>query len=174
MFNRGALIGFGLTLAEVVTFVLAIRAFGPLFVVLGSIVLALVGMAVVRRQLPALLGSGQDFVASFGFSADDDESSDHQALRATDRALATLGGLLLIVPGFLTGLAGAVLLLPPFRALVREFARRRFAQIVPAGFGASFPANGFASRWRGFSGSDVIDVDVVSEDTPRTARRELP
>lgn len=185
MFNRGALVGFGLALAEVLTFVLVVRAFGVAFVVLGSVALLFIGLVVLRRQLPALLSSGRDLLGgaslfggltSFGpdgSGADGADSGEAEALRATDRALATLGGVLLIVPGFITAAAGAVLLLPPSRALLRGFARRRFAQFVPRGLVTPFPVDGFAPPGRGFSGSDVIDVDVVSEDMPRTTPREL-
>lgn len=188
MFNRGALVGFGLALAEVLTFVLVVRAFGVAFVVLGSVALLFVGLVVLRRQLPALLSSGRDLLGGtslfggltgFGLDGsdadgtDDVDSGEAEALRATDRALATLGGVLLIVPGFITAAAGVVLLLPPSRALLRGFARRRFAQFVPRGLVTPFPVDGFAPPGRGFSGSDVIDVDVVSEDMPRTAPREL-
>lgn len=42
------------------------------------------------------------------------------ARQAIDGALVLIGGLLMIVPGFITDVLGAVLLLPPTRAAVRE------------------------------------------------------
>ncbi len=157
MFNRGALIGFGLAVAEVVTFVLAVGAVGAANVVFLSIVLTVVGLAVIRGRLTALLESAVD--------AD--------SLAATDRALAVLGGLLLVVPGLLTGLAGALFLVPPVRALLGGSARRRFAQLVPRALGTPFPVDGFPTRRRHSSRSDVIDVDIVSEDMTRSAPNEL-
>jgi len=45
---------------------------------------------------------------------------------AVDGALALVGGLLLMVPGFITDGLGALLLLPPTRALTRRFIERNF------------------------------------------------
>ena len=162
MFNRGALVGLALAVAEVVTFVLARQAVGLANVILISAVLLVVGLVVVRRQLPAALASAVAVEAP--------------AVKAPapDRALAALGGLLLVLPGFVTGLVGALLLVPPVRAMLRDPVSRRFAQLVPRAFGTPFPVNGFPSHRRGSSGRDVIDVDVVSEDMTQPARNELP
>ncbi len=43
-----------------------------------------------------------------------------------DGALLLVAGLLLVIPGFVTDFFGLLLLLPPARALVRGFLRRRF------------------------------------------------
>ena len=57
-----------------------------------------------------------------------------------DGLLITVGGTLLLTPGFITDIAGLVLLIPPTRALVRgllaRFMRRRFRLVSgPAGWG---------------------------------------
>jgi UPF0716 protein FxsA len=53
-----------------------------------------------------------------------------------DGALVLTGGVLLMTPGFVTDAAGIVLLLPPVRALVRRWLRRRFAvQVIGRGGG---------------------------------------
>jgi UPF0716 protein FxsA len=44
-----------------------------------------------------------------------------------DGALRLVGGLLMIVPGFITDVIGAALLLPPIRALARRAIERNFA-----------------------------------------------
>jgi UPF0716 protein FxsA len=46
---------------------------------------------------------------------------------AVDGALGFLGGLLLVVPGFVTDALGALLLLTPTRALIRRWISRRYA-----------------------------------------------
>jgi UPF0716 protein FxsA len=46
---------------------------------------------------------------------------------ATDGALALLGAALLVVPGFVTDAAGALLTLAPVRALTRRWLSRRYA-----------------------------------------------
>jgi UPF0716 protein FxsA len=62
-----------------------------------------------------------------------------------DRALAVLGGLLVVVPGFLTDAVGLLLLLPPVRGLVRRIVGGRLALRV-AGW-----------QWAGGRGR-VVDV----------------
>jgi UPF0716 protein FxsA len=47
-----------------------------------------------------------------------------------DGALIVLGGALLVAPGFITDALGLLLLLPPVRAGVRTFARRRIERRV--------------------------------------------
>ncbi len=176
MFSRGALAAFAMIVAELLLFGFAVRAVGALFVVLGSILAAAVGLFLVRRQIPALLTSGKAFISSLGFGAMGGTDAGDQAVedQATDRALLILAGLLLIVPGLLTGLLGALLLIPPVRATARGFARSRFAHLVPTGIGMPFPAYGAASTHRrGSSRTDVVDVDVVSEDKHRPTPREL-
>jgi UPF0716 protein FxsA len=44
-----------------------------------------------------------------------------------DGLLVLLGGVLLLVPGFVTDAAGIILLFPPTRALARAWLRRRFS-----------------------------------------------
>ena len=51
---------------------------------------------------------------------------------AIDGALGLLGGMLLIVPGLVTGALGAFLLFPPTRALGRRWISRRYARPLMA------------------------------------------
>lgn len=165
MFSRGALAAFALILAEIVVFGLVVRALGAAFVVLGSLVLAGIGTLIVRRQIPELVNSGRTVLTSLG--------ADGKPEQLSDRAMLAIAGVLLIVPGLITGAVGATLLLPPVRASVRRFSRNRFAHLVPSGFGVPFTVGGeAASRHRG-TRVDVVDVDVVSEDVPRSAPPEL-
>jgi UPF0716 protein FxsA len=71
-----------------------------------------------------------------------------------DGALILSGGLLLLVPGFITDVIGALLLLPPTRALVRMWLRHRFAVQVVRGLPRppGRPPGGAAD------GNDVIDL----------------
>jgi UPF0716 protein FxsA len=56
---------------------------------------------------------------------------------AVDGLLVSTGGLLMLVPGFISGIIGFLLLLPPVRAVVRPFTRgrirRRFGRVGSAG-----------------------------------------
>jgi len=47
-----------------------------------------------------------------------------------DGALIILGGALMLTPGFLTDIVGILLLLPPVRAALRTFVRRRLIRRV--------------------------------------------
>ena len=47
-----------------------------------------------------------------------------------DGALIILGGALMLTPGFLTDIVGILLLLPPVRAALRTFVRRRLTRRV--------------------------------------------
>lgn len=70
-----------------------------------------------------------------------------------DALLVLLGGALMLVPGFLTGVVGLALLLPPVRAMVRRAAAARLAVSAvgqaPGGSGRRPPRAG---------GDGVIDV----------------
>jgi UPF0716 protein FxsA len=65
----------------------------------------------------------------------------------TDGMLVGLGGLLILVPGFLSDLAGLLLLLPPSRGVVRRAWLRRAEKRMPA-----------SSRVM------VVDSEVVPDD----------
>jgi UPF0716 protein FxsA len=67
------------------------------------------------------------------------------AREAIDGALVIFGGALLLTPGFVTDIFGAIFLLPftrPFarRLLVRRFAGRMVASVQPGGFRRGSPA----------------------------------
>jgi UPF0716 protein FxsA len=67
-----------------------------------------------------------------------------------DGVLVLSAGVLLVVPGFVTGAVGLLLLFPPSRAVVRAYLRRRF-ELRVAGGGP--PGHGGISR-----GDGVIDI----------------
>lgn len=55
------------------------------------------------------------------------------APRLLDQAMILVGGVLLILPGLLTDLAGLALVLPPSRALVKKVVGKRLARRVRCG-----------------------------------------
>ena len=85
--------------------------------------------------------------------------------------LLWLAGLLLFLPGFLSDIAGLLLLLPPVRALVRGTLGRRLGRrvVVMRGYGGAMPR-------------DVVPGEIVREDQtagstgnrPVTKRRAAP
>lgn len=89
-----------------------------------------------------------------------------------DGALILVGGTLLLAPGFITDVFGAVLLIPPTRALVRGLLRRytvgRFTVVdvggrISGGWGAGRSAPDDANR--------PYDFDANAEEIPDEERR---
>jgi UPF0716 protein FxsA len=115
-------------------------------VVVLAAVRALLGALLVRRGAAGLLTEGLSRRSVPG------------------RAYVALAGVLLIIPGLLSGIAAVLLVVPPIRAVLGAWLTSRIAQFVPSG-----------SRWSASSGSrftGVVDVDIVNEDTT-TAHRGL-
>lgn len=99
-----------------------------------------------------------------------------------EAALAVAAGVLLLIPGPLTDVLGALLLVPPLRRRVGRGVRRRVRQGVPLGgllFGSA-ERRGRASR---HDGGPIIDVEPERREPTRRAparrdgpgaRKELP
>ncbi|HOW72178.1 MAG TPA: FxsA family protein [Phycisphaerae bacterium] len=77
--------------------------------------------------------------------------------RLVDGLLILIGGILLITPGVLTDIAGLLLFLPPVRALVRTYMKRRLRTritlLTPESFGPQ-------------RDDDFIDVEARPAGTP--------
>lgn len=143
----------GVPVVEVFAFIEVGHAIGwPLAVVLlfGTSVL---GVRIVRVQ-------GRAAIERFSLAVSQRRAPTRAAI---DGALGFLGGLLLVVPGFVTDALGVLLLLPPTRALTRRWASRHYAGRVIA-FVARTGA--FASRDRDARPADV-ESTVVEEDVDR-------
>lgn len=82
------------------------------------------------------------------------------ARQAIDGVLVLIGGVLLIIPGFITDALGACLLLPPARAGLRAMLVRHLRSrlvLRAAGFGRG--PDGFGRRMDYDAESSAIDVD---------------
>lgn len=88
------------------------------------------------------------------------------ARAAIDGALGFLGGVLLVVPGFVTDALGVLLMFPPTRTLTRRWTSRHYAGRV-----MSFIATTgrFASRERGARSADVQST-AVDDDADQLHR----
>ncbi|HEY6551544.1 MAG TPA: FxsA family protein [Solirubrobacterales bacterium] len=86
-----------------------------------------------------------------------------------DGLLIAIGGTLLLTPGFVTDILGAIFLIPPTRAIVRRLLRgfmsRRFA-VVGVGSLSGTPSSGRASRG--------YDYDVTAEEISPDGAPALP
>jgi UPF0716 protein FxsA len=117
--------------------------------------LAIIGMSVAGVYL--LRGEG----TSVWRRANDEMAAGRvPTQQLLDGALVLIGGVCLIVPGFITGIFGALLLLPPVRALVRPlllaWMARRAARLARSG------------RMSGFMVDTVVDTDGRVRTRTRT------
>jgi UPF0716 protein FxsA len=72
-----------------------------------------------------------------------------------DGGLVLFGGILLILPGFVSDAFGLIILFPPTRALLRRPIRRRFAITTVRRYNGRYPGGDDGS---GSGGPPVIDV----------------
>lgn len=132
---------FGLILFHL--FVLVPAAEIALFIVVGGeigvwatiglvILTAVAGSVLIRQQGLRTLLRAQETLARREVPIEE----------AFDGICLVAGGFLLLTPGFLTDSIGLLLLLPPFRALIRGPILRRMDLKVSAGFGGPPPPPG--------------------------------
>lgn len=159
MFSRTALAIFAIAVAEVYLARAAAQQLGAGSVVLAMAGAALLGLAILRRQVPGLLSDGVRHLV---------EAAPSTQRELSRRGVLAVAGLLVAVPGLLTTAVGVVLLLPPVQALAGEKLRPLVARSLPLGFNVPFSAHSRSPRRR-----DVVDVDVVTDDTRKSARPEL-
>jgi len=107
----------GLLVVEVLAFVEVARAAGLLLAVVLLFGISLLGTRLLRVQQRLALERVSLAVSERRASAP----------AAIDGALGFLGGVLLVIPGFVTGALGALLLFKPTRALMRRWISRRYA-----------------------------------------------
>lgn len=106
-----------LAIAEVAAFIEVGRALGWVWAVLLLLGISLLGTRLLRSQRHAAIERVSQAVSERRASAP----------AAIDGALGFLGGVLLVVPGFVTDALGALLLFGPTRRLTRRWVARRYA-----------------------------------------------
>jgi UPF0716 protein FxsA len=90
------------------------------------------------------------------------------AREVLDGALVLFGGAMLLTPGFLSDVLGALLLLPPTRAVIRAALVRRFGRrLVVSLSGAPGPTG--ARAWPGDVQGTAVDVEPDALRAPRSA-----
>jgi UPF0716 protein FxsA len=82
---------------------------------------------------------------------------------ALDAALGLLGAMLLVLPGFVTGAVGAVLLISPTRHALRRTLSRRLARRV-MGFGVA------VQRFGPRASPADVDATAIDDDRPQLGR----
>ena len=87
--------------------------------------------------------------------------------------MIVVGGLLMLVPGFVTGILGLLLLLPPVRALLRPLVVARVQRRIDRGsarfmvFSSGSPSAGAAGGRPGTFGGRVYDAESHLDPTRR-------
>ncbi|MFG2265980.1 FxsA family membrane protein [Streptomyces sp. NPDC048720] len=93
--------------------------------------------------------------------------------RGGGNGLLMLGGLLLIIPGLISDVAGLLLLLPPVQRAVSRWTERtldrRLRRVVPGGLGDAFQQ----ARMRRPDGK-VVQGEVIREDTAEPGGQRPP
>ncbi|MFD9889496.1 FxsA family protein [Amycolatopsis sp. NPDC059027] len=143
-------------LLYVIAEVAAVWAVGSAVGVLGTIGLllagAFVGSWLARRE-------GGKAMRAFVETARAGRPAEKEL---TDGMLVALGGVLIMLPGFVSDVVGLLLLLPPTRSVARKFWLRR----------AEKRAIRFANQRRG--PVMVVDSEVVTEDHPPRQQQQHP
>jgi UPF0716 protein FxsA len=140
----------GVPVVEVFAFIEVGHAIGWLPAVVLLIATSVLGARVVRVQ-------GRSAIERVSLAVSERRAP---GLAAIDGALGFLGGVLLVVPGFVTDVLGLLLLFPPTRALTRRRISRHYAARVMS-FVAT--AGRFTSRGGGVPPADV-ESTAVDED----------
>lgn len=142
----------GIPVVEVFAFIEVGRAIGWLLATALLFGTSVLGVRILRVQ-------GRAAIERFSLAVSERRAP---ARAAVDGALGFLGGALLVVPGFVTDVLGALLLLPPTRALTGRWVSHHYAGRVTRFVARS---GSFASRARGGRPADVESTAV--EDDPK-------
>jgi len=110
-----------LAAVEIAIFIVVGRAIGAGLTILLVLATSLVGAWALRRVGPRSWRAVRDEV----------REGRPPGNATAEGLLALAGGILLVVPGFLTDVIGAVLLVPAVRRLIRGFVSRRVTSRMP-------------------------------------------
>lgn len=136
-----------ISLAEMATFFWVESRIGLLWALGLAIATAIIGSILVRRAGISVIGRLQAKISEGGLPTRE----------LSDGAAVLVAGAFLISPGFLTDIAGFLLLVPAVRGLVYRQVSKRFTGRV-----AVF-TNGMRTDWVRGAPGDVIDVEPAPE-----------
>lgn len=146
----------GVAVVEVFAFIEVGRAIGWLVAVV-----LLLGTSVLGARM--LFVQGRLAIQRVSLALSERRAPGHTVI---DGALGFLGGLLLLIPGFVTDVLGALLLLPLTQRLTRRWMSRRYAGRVMSFVAA---AGRFAPGNRGGPPADV-ESTLVEDDPDQLGR----
>jgi UPF0716 protein FxsA len=140
-------------LVEIVVIIAVGQQIGPWWTFVALLGLTLVGAWLVRREGSRTWRRLQEAV----------RSGQPPARELTDAGLVLIGGILLLTPGFVTGIIGLFLILPFTRPLTRVWVQRLVSsRLLFVSTSQEWTVRG--GRWRPASGGDVIEGEVVSDE----------
>jgi len=116
-----------LPLIEIALFIAIGQTIGLLPTLCGVVLMAIVGGAILRREGLARLFEAR---RSMG-------RGELPARALADATLTSAAGALIAVPGYLSGLVGILLLVPPLRRVLYWLVARRFGPLPAGGAGAT-------------------------------------
>jgi UPF0716 protein FxsA len=122
----------GLPLIEIAVFIKVGQSFGVLPTLLGVIVSAALGAAVIRMQGLSLMA---DIRATMG-------RGQLPGRAIADAMMVFLAGVLLLIPGYFTDFVGILLLLPPVRELIYGYLKTRMVVVSSATSRPGAPPSG--------------------------------
>lgn len=118
---------FALPLLEIAGFVVVGRQIGALATVGLVLVSAMAGLMLLRHQGLGVMGRARTEI----------EAGRDPSRQIAHGVMILLAAFLLIVPGFLTDIAGLLLFIPPVRDLAWNLVKRGITVVSSFGFGAS-------------------------------------
>lgn len=116
MFSSLALVVLLVSVIELFVLVSVAKAIGSVLAIALLLAVSAVGFVVVRAQGGGAIRTAGDALR---------QGASPSSREVADRGLRLLGGLLILIPGFVTGLVGLALLIRPIRALVRPLVETR-------------------------------------------------
>jgi UPF0716 protein FxsA len=145
----------GLPILELYVIIAVGEWIGVLWTAVALVATSVIGVRLIRSQGRAVMADLRAAIAA----------GRPPAREVLDGALVFVGGALLIVPGFVTDVIGALLLAPPTRAVVRLLVIRHYAGRLMA-----YLAGGGGRRDR--PDTQVYDVDgkAIDVDQDRLQR----
>ncbi|USQ74790.1 FxsA family protein [Ornithinimicrobium cryptoxanthini] len=156
-----------LVLLEIVVLIAVGQAIGPWWTIGLLLLFVVIGSVLVRRESSRTWRALRTAV----------DTGRMPGRELADASLILVGGLLLLLPGFVSDLLGIFLILPFTRGVSRRLLQvvlgARVATVLPGtmpGAGGarsrSGAGTGSGPGSRGPGGSDVIEGEIVSEDPP--------
>ncbi|HWH11893.1 MAG TPA: FxsA family protein [Solirubrobacteraceae bacterium] len=139
----------GLPVLEIYVIVRVGEEIGLVATVVLLVASSMIGVRLVRAQGRAVLRNFQAAIAA----------GRPPAREALDGALVFVGGALLIAPGFITDVIGAILLIPPTRSIVRRLIVRHYAGRVLGYVTRTGPGRRGPDRPGDIDGT-AVDIDV--------------